>query len=157
MSEGAIPVNLEDLPIEGTPLDESEVYTGELVKSTVSPKTDKRGNVFVNLQVVVTEGDAEGKTVMLNYLPLPVPMLEEMTKRDKMRAEDISVAFARFCRSFGIRGRMPQVDLSDPESIGVWQDWISQFYGRIGKFTVKNQEFPEGSGRLRSGISDFLF
>lgn len=157
MSEGQIPIGINDLPIDTVPLSESDVYSGVLNKSTISPKLDKKGNIFASVQIEVSLGDFEGRTVMLNYLPLPVPIREDMSKGERIRAQDRAVAFARFCRAFRITGNMPSVSFAAPDSITAWQEWIEKFYGNNGKFTVKNQEFPEGSGRLRSGVNDFVF
>jgi hypothetical protein len=156
MADGMIPINLDDLPIDTVAMDDSQVYTGEFTKSTMSPKLDKSGNMFCAIQVAVTEGDFEGRTVMRQWLPMPVAISADMTKRERILAQDRSVTFTRFCRAFGIKGKMPSVAL-DADSVSTWQDWISQFYGNLGKFTVQNQEFPEGSGRVRSGINDFVF
>jgi len=157
MSEGQIPVGSGDLPIDTPPMDESQVYTGSLMRVTLSPKLDKRGGMFSAVQVEVLEGDFEGFTVMQNYLPLPVAVDESMPKAERLRAMARGVSFERFCRAFGIKGAMPIPRLGDSESCTAWQDWIATFYGNNGKFTVKNQEFPEGSGRQRSGVSDYVF
>lgn len=157
MEDGQIPVNLEDLSLEAPTLDESEVYSGELVKVALSPKLSKNGVMFCAIQVVVNDGDYEGNTVMLNYLPLPIARTPQMSKRDAIYAQGISAQFARFCSAFKIKGSMPPVrSLDDAESVAIWSEWANQFVGHVGKFTIKNQEFPEGSGRLRAGISDFI-
>ena len=150
MSEGHIPVGSGDLPIDVTPLDESAVYNGILKRVVISPRLDKNGNTFCQATFEVADGDFEGKTVMMNYLPLPTLVDADMSKADRIRTRDRGVPFERFCRAFKISGDMP----SNHEE---WQDWISQFYESMGKFTIRNQEFPEGSGRLRSGVSDFIF
>ena len=156
MNEGHIPIDINDLPIDTVPLDESAVYTGILKRATVSPRPDKNGYAFAAIQLEVTEGPYEGRTVMGNYLPLPVSIHEDMSKAERIRAMDKSVAFARFCRAFRVKGTMPPVSHADPTSLADWQEWITQFYDNTGKFTIRNQEFPEGSGRLRSGVSDFV-
>lgn len=158
MTEGQIPVNLNDLPIDSAVLDDSSVYTGELTKATLSPKRDKNGNAYCAIQVAITEGDFEGKTVMRNYLALPTAITEDMTKRDRIKAQDNAVAFARFARAFGLKGNMPGIGATfDASNVESWQSWIALAYGNTGKITVQNQEYPEGSGRMRSGINDFIF
>ncbi len=157
MSEGQIPIGLSDLPIDTVPRDESLIYHGTLNRATVSPKLDKNGYAYASVQVEITEGDFEGRSVSMNYLPLPVALSPDMTKSQRIRALDKSVSFARFARAFSIHGNMPAVDHSDPDTISMWQEWVEKFYGNGGKFTVRNQEFPEGSGRMRSGIADFIF
>ena len=158
MTEGAIPINPEDLPIDNVVMDDSLVYVGELVKAVVAQKLDRNGAAYCSIQVAVTDGDYEGRTVMRNYIQLPRAITSEMTKRDRILAQDGMVAFGRFCRAFGIRGTpMPEVDHRNPDTLQAWQDWIGKFYGNTGKFTVQNQEYPEGSGRMRSGINDFVF
>ena len=158
MAEGEIPINPQDLPIDTTPLEESNVYTGYFRRATVSPKPSKGGLVFAALQFEVAEGDFEGRTVMMQYMPLPVKVTDTMNKAQRIRAIDAThVPFGRFARAFGIKSNnMPEVTLAAPDSLGRWQEWISQFYDQTGKFTIRNQEFPEGSGRLRSGVNDFV-
>lgn len=157
MTEGQIPINAGDLPIDTVTLEESNVYTGYLRRASVSPKPDRNGNVFCALQLEVAQGDFEGVTVQMNYLPLPQALSSDMTKAQKIKAQNLSAPFGRFCRAFKIHGMIPPVSLTDPRSVGIFQEWITQFYDSIGKFTVRNQEFPEGSGRMRSGVSDFVF
>ena len=154
---GEIPINPGDLPIDGINLEESVVYTGELRRATISPKLDRNGNVYCAVQLEVADGDYEGMNVAMNYLPIPNPISEDAPKRDRIKAHNQAVSFGRFCRAFKIDGAMPAVKAGDSESYNRWQDWVSQFYGRTGKFTVQNQEFPEGSGRMRSGVRDFVF
>ena len=72
-------------------------------------------------------------------------------------AQNNNAAFSRFAKSFKISGPIPPVSLEHPESIQAFQDHISKAYGNRGKFMVQNQEFPQGSGRMRSSISDFVF
>lgn len=157
MSEGEIPINTGDLPIDAITLDESNVYNGYLKRATVSPKPNKSGAVYCAIQLEVADGDYEGMIVMMNHLPLPVPITPDMRKSERIKAHNQAVSFGRFVRAFGINDALHYVSLSDPESIREWHEWIEKFHGNSGKFTVKNQEFPEGSGRLRSGVSDFVF
>jgi len=157
MSNGEIPINVGDLPIDTVLLEESGVYPAALERATVSMKLSKKGVLFCAVQVSVTEGDFEGQMLTINYLPLPVAVGADATKRERIQALNQSAAFGRFCRSFKITGAMPPVSLTNPDSIRAWQDWIEKYYGNNGKVTVRNQEFPEGSGRMRSGLSDFVF
>lgn len=150
-------IPVDNLPIDSTPMDESSVYKAGLDKVTLSPKLDKSGGIFCAVQVVVNEGDFEGRTVRSNWVPLPMAVPEDATKRDKILAADRAVMFGRFCRSFGIRGNMPEVRLVDSESVTAWNEWIGKFYGNVGRVTIRNQEFPSGSGRMNAGINDFIF
>ena len=164
---GEIPMNPGDLPIDAIVLEESGVYDGVFKRATVSPKPNKSGFVFCALQLQVSEGDFEGITVMMNHLPLPVTAdsladadgVSTPTRKHTIQAHNHNVSFGRFALAFKIKdaAKAPKVDLRDPDSIGRWQEWISQYYNNRGKFTVHNQEFPEGSGRLRSGVNDFMF
>lgn len=153
MSEGQIPVNAEDLPLETALLEESEVYTAEFTKFALAMKLDKQGGMYGAAQFVVTDTDYEGQTLMLNWLPLPTSVHPDASKRERIAAQNRSVTFGRFCKAFKITGRIPSVNLHDSDSMSAFQDWISQFYGNTGKITVRNQEF---NGRLRSGVNDFL-
>ena len=159
MSDGHIPVNASDLPIDTPPLDESAVYDVALKKIVLNPKRSKEGTgvVFCKIQCEVAGGDFEGAFLPLNYLPLPIPLESDMSKGERYQATRTSVAFGRFCRAFKITGEVPGVDLADVDSINAWQDWASQYYESTGKVTIRNQEFPPGSGRMQSGINDFIF
>ena len=157
MSEGMIPINAEDLPIDSVPMEESSVYNGYLRKATISPKLSKKDVLYCALQLEVADGDYEGRTVMLNYLPLPVGISPDASKAQRIKIQEQNQAFGRFVKAFKISGRIPSVSLSNPDSLTAWQAWIEPFYDKVGKFTIRNQEFPEGSGRLRSSVSDFVF
>lgn len=152
-----IPVNAGDLPIDAVQMEESQVYPATLEKVVVASKLSKRGVVYCAVQVSIPEGDYEGMTVALNYLPLPIGVRSDATKKEKIAAQNQSAAFGRFCRSFKITGQVPAVSLASAESINRFHDFMSKFYGNRGKVMIRNQEFPEGSGRQRSGISDFVF
>lgn len=157
MVAGQIPINPEDLPIDVEPMDDSLVYTAILERAAIATKLDKRGGPFASLQFTIADGDYEGRTVMLNYLPLPIPLSEDMTKAEMIRTRDRGVMMGRFARAFHLRGPMPSVtELNDRGAIDEWHDWIAQFYGNVGRLTVRNQEFPEGTGRMRSGVLDFV-
>lgn len=157
MSNGEIPINAGDLPVDTVLLEESGVYPCTLERATVSMKPSKKGVLYCAVQVSVTEGDFEGQMLTINYLPLPVAVGPDASKKERILAMNVSAPFGRFCRSFKITGVIPSVSLSNPDSIRNWQDWIEKFYGNNGKVTIRNQEFPEGSGRQRSSLSDFVF
>lgn len=157
MSEGRIPVNASDLPIDTPALDESLVYDVSLKKVVVNPTRAKNDVVFCKVTFEVTGGDYEGALLNLNYLPLPLPVDSGMTRGELFRANRNNVPFGRFARAFKIDGTVPEVDLLDQQSISDFQDWIAQFYESQGKVTIRNQEYPEGSGKMRSGVNDFIF
>lgn len=158
MSEGEIPINPGDLPTNEITLEESQIYVGSLDRVAVSMKLSKKGVLYCAIQCTVTEGDYEGMGVGTNYLALPIAVRPDASKKEKIYAQNTANAkFGRFCRSFKIKNELPPVRLEDPESIQRFQDAIAKNYGNIGKFQIQNQEFPEGSGRQRSGISDFVF
>lgn len=153
MSDGMIPVGGSDLPIERTLVDESKPQRVRLEKIGLSPKTDKNGNVYCQIQTVVTEGDYEGETLGRNYLPLPKPVHDDMTKAERIKAMNLGVDFQRFCRSFGIKSAMPEVIAGDADTAQKWQEWADTFVGNIGVVTIENSEF---NGRQRSSIRDFV-
>lgn len=159
--DGEIPVNAGDLPIDAPEMDDAGVYTGELKKFTVSPKLDKNDKVYGSLQVEVTQGDFEGYTVMMNYLPLPIRVGENASKGQQVRATLNNVAFGRFVRGFGIKGEIPSVKSVNGqpsrEGVQAFTEFMDMFIGNTGKFTIQNQEFPAGSGRMRPGVKDFVF
>ena len=159
MTDGHIPVNASDLPIDTPALEDDKIYDVVLKKVVLSPKRSKDGSgvIFCKLQTEVVGGDFEGAFLPLNYLPLPIAFSDDMTKGERYQATKTSVAFGRFCRAFKITGLVPEVDLNDIDSINAWQDWASQFLESTGKVSIRNQEFPPGSTRMQSGIADFIF
>lgn len=165
MSEGHIPVNAIDLPINVPALDESGVYTVTLKRVTLNPTRSKpkdgsTGLIFCKIQTEVAEGDFEGAFLPMNYLPLPFHITSDMKKGEIYKATKANVPFGRFCVGFHITGPIPledEVNLLDSESINAWQDWISRFYESRAQVTIKNQEYPEGTGKLSSYVNDFIF
>lgn len=150
--DGFIPV--DNLPIDTVPMEESAVYNVTLDKAMISPKLDKAGMVFAQVQCVVADGDYEGRTLAANWLPLPMEIPSDMRTADKKKIEERIVTFSRFCRSFKITTPMPKVRLDKPETRAMWQDWIEKAYGNSGKVTIQNQMF---NGRQRASINDFIF
>lgn len=158
MVNGRIPTNIGDLPTSQSPMDDSRVYKGILRK--MQKKADKNGNPYYAIMVEVLEGDFEGRMVMDNYIREPKTPeefaaerveleggTEEVTKRDRIRSEDVSVKFGRFSRSFGLKG---EVNFDD-------EHWFDKYVNdAIGSFTINNQEFPQGSGTLRAYVADYM-
>lgn len=157
MAEGTIPINPEDLPTEAPTLEDSAVYNVVLKKFVINPRRSKEGTgvIFGKVTCEVSDGDFEGATLMSNYLPLPIG--SDGTKRGDFLAQKNNAQFGRFCATFRIKGQMPAVDLNDASSVEAFNDWISQYYEASGKVTIRNQEFPAGSNRYQSGISDYIF
>lgn len=152
-----IPVNPSDLPTDQVTLEESQVYPAILEKVAVSMKPSKRGVLYCAVQVSIPSGDYEGIILMQNYLPLPIGTHPNASKKEKVFAQNTSASFARFAKSFKINKMLPPVNLARPETVQAFQDEIAKFYGNSGKIMVQNQEFPEGSGRRRSSVSDYVF
>jgi len=161
--EGMIPVNAGDIPIDVVTMEESGIYNGILRQVVINPKLSKKQQlVFCMAHIEVADGDYEGRTVNHNYIPLPINVTQDMSKAQRIRAMDISTAWGRFQNAFRITGDIPTLPLvgyekflQNAEGIRAWHEWVSKFYGNQGKFQIRNQEFPEGSGRMRSGVSDF--
>ena len=126
-------------------------------RATLSPKLSKKDVLFCSAQFEIVEGDYEGATLMINYLPIPIAITPDDSKAARFQKSRLNEAFGRFCRAFKIVSKMPPVSITDPESYSRWQEWISEFYENTGKVTIQNQEFPVGSGRLRSSVNDFVF
>lgn len=158
MTDEYIPVNPGDLPIEGVTLEESEVYNVEFKKAAVSPKLSKRGVPFCMLQFEIVDGDYEGVTVSMNYMPLPLVVAPDAKKRDQVQAHERSWQFGRFAKAFGIpKSEAFAMTMLTAQSMAEWHEKIQEHYGNRGKITIQNQEFPAGSGRKRSGVNDFIF
>ena len=153
MSEtGGIPINYGDLPTEGTVLDEGQPYRAELTKIALSLKRDKNNMMFCAVEVSVTEGDYEGKTLNRNYLRLPIAPRDGSAK-EMNRVKDMNEQFGRFCRAFKISGTPPELLFGDAESMARWHDFMSQFYGNQALVTIKNEEYQ---GRVTSRLNDFV-
>lgn len=152
-----IPVNLSDLSVDAPVMEESQVYSAVLEKVAVSMKPDKGGRVFCSVQCSIPDGDYEGYVVQTNWLVLPYGVRPDASKRAKIQQQKDCAPFTRFARSFRITGTPPVVSLGRPESIQAFQDWIAKSYGNRGKIMIQNQEFPQGSGRKRSGINEWIF
>jgi len=153
MGEGEIPVNARDLPISAPVMEDDRVYMVELRKFTVSPKLSVKGVLFGAIQCYVPEGDYEGMTISMNYLPLPIYLTADATKGQKTQAQINNAPFGRFANAFKVDGAAPSVTLSDADSIQRFMEWIERAYGNTGKVTIQNQEWQ---GNMRSSIRDFV-
>lgn len=161
MSEGEIPVNTSQLPIEAINMEDDQIYHGELVKFVVNVgKLDKNGNAFGAVTCRVISGDYEGMSVQHNYIKLPVVPKPGASKGELIRAHNASVDFGRMCRAFKIDGTFQQVVPGSPDfpqQCAIFQEQIEAHYGKTGKFSIENREFPAGSGKKLSSIKDWVF
>lgn len=148
-----IPVNPEDLPSNDVVLDDGAAYRVELKGVTLSPKTDKNGKYYCAIKTEVNEGDYEGFTLTMNYLPLPYTIPASSDKKTQIRHQNDVARFSRFCKCFGINKTFPGVKLGNAESMREWQDFVSRFVGNPGAVTVRNEDF---NGRTVSRLSDFI-
>lgn len=154
---GGLPVNPEDLPLENVPMEESAVYKCKLVEFKIGARLSKAGVAFGQVRFEVIDGDFEGYQIALNYMPLPVSVNEDMPKATKIKLINQNSMFAKFARAFGIKGPLPAFNFQDLDTHKAYVEHIAQFYGNDGQLTIQNQEFPEGSGRLRPGVRDFVY
>jgi len=159
MSTG-IPVNPEDLPIEAPYIDDtSAVYHVELNR-IVGPKADKNGLMFFGINTTITEGDYEGFMIGKNYIKLPIPMPPDAKKRERVQVDRHNSDFGRFARAFKPRGALAPLfnltTLNDSDAVARAREYLEQCIGNSAAVTVENSEFPQGSGKMRSAINDFV-
>jgi len=170
---GGIPVNIGDMPIAAVDMEESGIYETRLKALQFGKNLlSQKGVAFCQAQFEVVSGDYEGYTVFLNYLPIPVPIPAEgdlitlvdgsqrsATKGDRIRAINNNIAFAKMAQVFGVDKSMPALDPRSIESRDAWLAWAQEQVDRglVGKISIKNQEFPTGSGRRTPNVNDFVF
>lgn len=145
-----IPVDMDQVPTSQPPLDESLTYNVVLKKIEVAGKKDKNGDSYFKVACEVTDGDFKGRSVADNYIRIPVAVssLEATlgrrpTEFDVRQAQEKGIRFAQLVKCFTIPYTAKGIEVQ----AGV---------GRTGKVTVKNEEYPEGSGDLRSRIATYL-
>jgi hypothetical protein len=145
-----IPIDMDNVPTSQSPLDESLTYRVVLRRIDLSPKTDKNGDKYYRVDTEVISGEYKGRHVGDAYIRHPITrgMLRDMLKREpndsEMReASDKGVRFAQLVKCFSVPYTSQGID---PEH-GI---------GREGNVTIKNEEFPVGSGELRSRVNVYM-
>lgn len=159
--EGYIPVNPEDLPTSSALLDESEIYQVALKRIAISPKADKNNKAYCAVMVEVVSGDFEGATLVKNYLQMPWYLRPEvMTKRELYAATKQTEQFGRLAKCFKFKGSLPPELIPGADNYeavrAAWDEYFKMFYDNVGSVTIENSEFPQGSGRKRSALLDFI-
>lgn len=157
MEESGIPINASDLPINAPTLEDDLIYEGTLEKVAIALKLDKNDNIYCSVKCSIVNNDVyEGLDVTLNYLRLPIPIAPDAGKKLRVRAQVHNAPFGRFVKAFKLKGVVPEVnDVRNNEQREKFTQWIESFYGNQGAFSVSNEEFPVGSGRMSSKIKDF--
>ena len=109
-------------------------------KADLSETTDKNGNQFLKLQIEVMEPEEfAGKKVFDNYIPIPGEIDPSLSGVRRQRALEVGVRLGRLAASARVKG-----------------DDTDDLIGAEVSFTVQNEEYPEGSGTLRSRPKDYL-
>jgi hypothetical protein len=145
-----IPVDMNDVPDRQSPLDESLVYRFVLRKIDLVEKRDKNGDRYCKVDTEVISGDYKGRHIPDNYVRIPVGTAELETRLGRKPSEfeareagDKGVRFAQLVKCFTVpftpKGIDPQNGL-----------------GREGNVTIKNEEYPQGSGDMRSKVNQYL-
>lgn len=157
MEESGIPINASDLPINAPTLEDDLIYEGTLERVAIALKLDKNDNIYCSVKCSIVNNDVyEGLDVTLNYLRLPVAVPPDAGKKQRVRAQVHNAPFGRFVRAFKLKGVVPAVtDIRDDAQREAFTAWIESHYGNVGAFSVANEEFPVGSGRISSKIKDF--
>jgi hypothetical protein len=136
-----IPVNPSDFPLEPEPMDVGIHYKVQVTKLELSPKQDKNGNSYLQLETTVLEPETyAGMTLSRNYIAIPPTINGSMSEGDKRKALNMGVTLSRFCAAFGIRASEDGLDTSDA-------------VGKMGNVIIEQGEYQ---GRKTFSIKDFL-
>lgn len=145
-----IPVDMDSVPTQVSPLDESLVYRVVLRKIELAAKADKNGDRYFKVDTEVISGDYKGRHVPDNYVRVPVgaaEMEDRLGRRpnefELREAADKGVRFAQLVKCFNIPYTAKGIEVQN----GI---------GREGNVTVKNEEYPAGSGDMRSKANQYL-
>lgn len=123
----ALPTISEDVP-------EDRPFEAIIKDLTVADNTDKRGHEFLKAQLELVDADWKGKIVFDNYIPIPTE--EEYAAGG--RALEVGVRLGRLFAA-------AKCDSDDTDDL----------IGRTVQITVKNEEYPEGSGRKVPRVQDY--
>lgn len=135
-----IPVDPDSLPTSYAVMDETMVYTGFIHEANLAE--DKNGKPYLAVNIEVTQPEEwVGKRVNDNYLPIPGAVTPQMKAGERRQVEERGVRFARFCKAF-----------NPPRPVNT-----ETMLGATGKFTIRNEEFPEGSGEMRPRVSGYVY
>jgi len=135
-----LPVSMGDLPTSREPWDEDITYSGIIrdIKPSASP--DKNGNMFFGIKVEVTEPeDRRGQKVTDNYIPVPPEVEGSSTDSERRAAMDVGVRLGRLATA-------AKINTDDTDDL----------LGAEIQFTVKNEEYPEGSGQQMPKVLDYM-
>lgn len=136
-----IPVDPSQYPTEPEPMDVGISYKVQVTKLELSPKLDKNGNSYLQLETVVLEPETyAGMTLSRNYIAIPPSISSHMTEGDKRKALNTGVSLSRFCACFGIRASEDGLDTTSA-------------VGNIGHVIIEQGEYQ---GRKTFSIRDFL-
>lgn len=139
-----IPINPADIPTESSPLPDNIVYTAVIRELSIADKVDKNGNSYLKAVLEIIEpDDFRGKKLRDNYIGLPSDVEPNMDARQRQRALENGVRFARLLASAGHHKPAPDID-------------TDSLLGETVKVTIQNEEFPKGSGRLNARVADYL-
>ena len=150
-----IPVDPDEIPTSPQPrfkpLDESLTYYTTLKNLEEVDRVDKNGNRYFRAAVeVIAPEEFKGRRIFDNYIRKPFgrKQLAVLLGREPnhKELEDLETKNARFWQLFHCF------------SIPIGKNGIETDagLGREGHVTIKNEEYPAGSGDIRSRINDYL-
>lgn len=146
-----IPIDMDEVPTSRRPLDESLTYRVVIRDIGVAPKKDKNGQQYLKVDTEVLVPDEwKGRHVGDNYVRIPETekQLEERLGRkpnswEKQNSLEDATKLARLVKCFKVPYTSAGLELEKAK-------------GREGMITIKNEEFPEGSGEFNSKVRDYL-
>lgn len=146
---GRIPT-IGDLPTKVQPLDDGSVYRGVIREVNKSTDTDKNGRRFFGLVAeVFTPLEWKGRSVSDNYICIPFSgadtEIDKMNEFEQTREMEKGVRMGQLAASCSLKTDTPCNEMSGQE-----------FIGREISFTIKNEEYPEGSENYISKIDRYL-
>ena len=131
-------VNVEDLPTKFEPWEETNVYTGVVMKCTLDGP-DKNGEDYLTFEIKILDPlDYEGRVIFINYMAIGGQVTPDMGGADRRKIRDRQVRLGQFCAAF----KVPPGELDTDLVVGC-----------EGKFTVKNEEYE---GQMRPKPDKFL-
>lgn len=138
-----IPVDTGSLPTQFEPLDEGLTYS-VVVRGLTLEGPDKNGDNYLSGRYEVLQPEEwRGRNIFDNYIGLPHELLPTMGDVERRRALEKGVRLGQFAKCF----KVP----SDPDGFDT-----EACLGLEGEVTVRNEEYPENSGRITSRVGEYL-
>jgi len=149
---GNIPLTPSDLPSKLEPMDDDGVYRGvirDMVKNDEPNKSGRRYFKITSIEVLEPL-KWKGRNTSDNHIEIPFsdenrPSFHEMNEFERAREAERGIRLNNLCRAAKVEGIT--IDSLAPEN----------FVGKEIQFTIRNDEYPEGSENYISKVDRYLF